>query len=203
MYTPHTHSHTHTYTHTTLNRCNFALTLLSELVLDIQDGWTSHLPLLLHVMILGLDLNKPIVFEHSKRLLGNLLFVLICHNNAQAASQVRMMQQSLSCHSPLPLGYVEGEAGHMMEKAESQESLLSDSVRCAQEQVLSTEAKELVEFASSRLVGCVDGGREEGREKGWKERGRREGRRGRKSEGVEGGRKERGRREGGKGEGKE
>lgn len=94
----------------------------------------------------------------------------------------------------------------MMEKAESQESLLSDSVRCAQEQVLSTEAKELVEFASSRLVGCVDGGREggregkgvegEGEEGGWKRGRRREGRRGRKSEGVEGeGRKGGGERE--------
>ena len=42
--------------------------------------------------------------------------------------------------------------GHMV-KAVSQESLLSDAVKNSmQEQVLTSEAKELVEFASSRCA---------------------------------------------------
>ncbi len=71
-------------------RCNFALILLSELVVELKGvDWSAHLPLLLHVIILGLDLYRPLVFEHSKKLLGNLLVVLACQNNKVAALQAR------------------------------------------------------------------------------------------------------------------
>jgi len=73
-----------------LFRCNFALILLSELVVELaRVDWSSHLPLLLHVVILGLDLYRPLVFEHSKKLLGNLLVVLACQNDKIAALQAR------------------------------------------------------------------------------------------------------------------
>ena len=73
-----------------LYRCNFALILLSELVITLQDvDWSPHLPLLLHVVLLGLDLIRTLIFEHSKRLLGNLVVVLACKDDKVAALQAR------------------------------------------------------------------------------------------------------------------
>ena len=73
-----------------LSRCNFALILLSELVITLQDvDWSPHLPLLLHVVLLGLDLIRTLIFEHSKRLLGNLVVVLACKDDKVAALQAR------------------------------------------------------------------------------------------------------------------
>jgi len=44
---------------------------LSELVIELQEvDWSPHLPLLLHVVLLGLDIYRPLVYEHAKRLLG-------------------------------------------------------------------------------------------------------------------------------------
>ena len=72
------------------DRCSFALILLSELVAELCSvDWSPHLPLLLHMVILGLDLHRPLVFEHSKKLLGNLLVVLACKNDKVAALQAR------------------------------------------------------------------------------------------------------------------
>lgn len=64
--------------------------LLSELVLELQEvDWRPHLPLLLHVVLLGLDILRPLVCEHAKRLLGNLVVVLACRDDKMAALQAR------------------------------------------------------------------------------------------------------------------
>ena len=64
--------------------------MLSELVLELPEvDWAPHLPLLLHVILLGLDLLRPLVCDHSKRLLGNLVVVLACKDNKMAALQAR------------------------------------------------------------------------------------------------------------------
>lgn len=72
-------------------RCNFALIVLSELVLELRSkvDWFLYLPLLLHVALLGLDLLRPLVYEHSKALLGNLVIVLACKNDMFAALRTR------------------------------------------------------------------------------------------------------------------
>lgn len=72
-------------------RCNFALIVLSELVLELRSkvDWYLYLPLLLHVALLGLDLLRPLVYEHSKALLGNLVIVLACKNDMFAALRTR------------------------------------------------------------------------------------------------------------------
>ena len=64
--------------------------LLSELVITLQDvDWSPHLPLMLHVVLLGLDLIRTLIFDHSKRLLGNLVVVLACKDDKYAALQAR------------------------------------------------------------------------------------------------------------------
>ncbi|XP_071950730.1 protein furry homolog-like isoform X2 [Antedon mediterranea] len=65
-----------------LHRCNLAVVLMADLVTERLDiDWAIHLPNILHVVFLGLDHSRPLVHEHSKRLLLNLLIVLSTHND--------------------------------------------------------------------------------------------------------------------------
>lgn len=74
---------------TGLYRCNFALMLLCDLVTqDIQVDWSVHVPLMLHVLFLGMDHSKPLVFEHCKQLLLNLLIVTCNHKDNLTISRI-------------------------------------------------------------------------------------------------------------------
>lgn len=56
--------------------------LLTDVVVDGVDlDWSIHVPLMLHILFLGLDHNRPLVHEHCKQLLLNLLLVLADHND--------------------------------------------------------------------------------------------------------------------------
>ncbi|XP_026680249.1 protein furry-like [Diaphorina citri] len=58
-------------------RCNVAVMLLTDLVVDyIEMDWSIHLPLMLHILFLGLDHSRSLVLEHCKQCLLNLLLVL-------------------------------------------------------------------------------------------------------------------------------
>ena len=46
-----------------------------------EVDWSVHLPLVLHMAILGLDHTRPLVSEHCKLLLLNLLLVLADHGD--------------------------------------------------------------------------------------------------------------------------
>ena len=69
------------------NRCNLAVILLTDLVVDGLDldchsvDWSVHMHLMLHIIFLGLDNNRPIVHQHCKQLLLNLFVVLGCHGD--------------------------------------------------------------------------------------------------------------------------
>ncbi|XP_014783664.1 protein furry, partial [Octopus bimaculoides] len=57
-----------------LHRSYLGIMFLSDLVLDGLDiDWTPHLPLLLHIVFLGLDHSRAIVYEHCKKIFLNLL----------------------------------------------------------------------------------------------------------------------------------
>jgi len=65
-------------------RCNLAVMFLVDLVVEgMEQGnevdWSVHLPLVLHMAILGLDHSRSLVSEHCKQLLLNLLVVLAEH----------------------------------------------------------------------------------------------------------------------------
>ncbi|XP_041471022.1 protein furry homolog isoform X2 [Lytechinus variegatus] len=65
-----------------IHRCNLATVLLTDLVLEKVDvDWQVHLPHILHDLFLGLDHSWPLVHEHCKRLLLNLLVKLAPHND--------------------------------------------------------------------------------------------------------------------------
>lgn len=60
----------------------FLVDLVVEGIESTSDvDWSVHLPLLLHMAILGLDHTRPLVSEHCKQLLLNLLLVLADHGD--------------------------------------------------------------------------------------------------------------------------
>ncbi|KAM4575147.1 protein furry homolog-like isoform 2-T2 [Fundulus diaphanus] len=60
-----------------LHRCNIAVILLTDLIVDhgIKVEWSAYLHLLLHAVFIGFDHQHPEVYEHCKRLLLHLLVV--------------------------------------------------------------------------------------------------------------------------------
>ncbi|XP_072248255.1 protein furry homolog isoform X4 [Leuresthes tenuis] len=81
-----------------LHRCNIAVILMTEMVVDhsVREDWSMHLSLLLHALFLGMDHYRPEVFEHSKRLLLHLLITLSCNNNFQAIASVLLQTREIN-----------------------------------------------------------------------------------------------------------
>lgn len=70
------------FVNVTFFRCNVAVMLLCDVVVDGLDlDWTVHVPLMLHIIFLGLDHTRSLVYQHCKQLLLNLLIVLAQHND--------------------------------------------------------------------------------------------------------------------------
>ncbi|XP_055840446.1 protein furry isoform X2 [Episyrphus balteatus] len=84
------------------HRCNVAVMLLADIVVDGIPGvdWTLHLPLMLHILFLGLDHNRVIVREHCKQLCINLLIVLAEHNDHLTVARILLNSET----SKLELG---------------------------------------------------------------------------------------------------
>ena len=77
------------------HRCNLALILLTDIVLDgIQVDWTPHIPLMIHIIFLGLDHPRSLVHEHCKALFINLLLVLTKQSNLLNTFKVMMNNQT-------------------------------------------------------------------------------------------------------------
>lgn len=63
--------------------------LLADVVVDVPHvDWSIHLPLMLHILFLGLDHSRNLVHQHCKQLLLNLLIVLSEHNDHLAVAQI-------------------------------------------------------------------------------------------------------------------
>ncbi|XP_060657764.1 protein furry isoform X7 [Drosophila nasuta] len=84
------------------HRCNVAVMLLTDIVVDGIPGidWTLHLPLMLHILFLGLDHTRIIVREHCKQLCVNLLIVLAEHNDHLTVARILLNSET----SKLDLG---------------------------------------------------------------------------------------------------
>uniref|UniRef100_A0A915J263 Protein furry n=1 Tax=Romanomermis culicivorax TaxID=13658 RepID=A0A915J263_ROMCU len=68
-----------------LHRSTLAIVFVSDLIVsDAEIEWTVHMPLLLHLSILGLDNNKQLVNDHCRQLLINLLII-----NSQHCSKTK------------------------------------------------------------------------------------------------------------------
>ena len=78
------------------HRCNLAVILLTDLVVDGLDldchsvDWSVHIPLMLHIIFLGLDNSREIVHRHCQQLMLNLFIVLGHHNDHLTVSRILM-----------------------------------------------------------------------------------------------------------------
>jgi len=78
------------------HRCNLALILLCDLVTDgIPIDWTPHLPIMLHILFLGLDHPKALVHEHCKQLLLNLLVVCTQHDDNTSIAKILLNNKTV------------------------------------------------------------------------------------------------------------
>lgn len=76
-------------------RCNVAVMLLQDVVVDVVAvDWSIHLPLMLHVLFLGLDHSRSLVSSHCKQLLTNLLIVLADHNDHLGIAQILLNRKT-------------------------------------------------------------------------------------------------------------
>lgn len=95
------------------HRCNVAVMLLTDIVVDGITGldWTLHLPLMLHILFLGLDHTRVTVRDHCKQLLLNLLFVQSKHNDhlglakIMLNSETKKLELGLTCSSMTVLSH--------------------------------------------------------------------------------------------------
>uniref|UniRef100_A0A3Q0T083 Furry homolog, like n=1 Tax=Amphilophus citrinellus TaxID=61819 RepID=A0A3Q0T083_AMPCI len=73
-----------------LHRCNIAVILLTDLIVDhgVKVEWSAYLQLLLHAVFLGFDHQHPEVYEHCKRLLLHLLIVQGANSSVQSVAMV-------------------------------------------------------------------------------------------------------------------
>ena len=81
------------------HRCNLAVILLTDLVVDGLDldchsvDWSVHIPLMLHIIFLGLDNSRELIYKHCHQLLLNLLIVLGQHSDHLTVSSILMTGQ--------------------------------------------------------------------------------------------------------------
>nr|CAD7394481.1 unnamed protein product [Timema cristinae] len=64
--------------------------------------WSIHVPLMLHILFLGMDHNRPLVHEHCKQLLLNLLVVLAEHNDHLTVAHILLNSKTAQLGLGLP-----------------------------------------------------------------------------------------------------
>ncbi|UXI15497.1 Heterogeneous nuclear ribonucleoprotein K [Sarcoptes scabiei] len=71
------------------HRCFLALMFLSDVITqDIYVDWTPNLPLMLHIIFLGMDHSKSIVYEHCKQMLLSLLVTCCKHQDNLTVAKI-------------------------------------------------------------------------------------------------------------------
>ena len=80
----------------TMHKCSFAIAFLGDLLLDgINVAWMVHLPIMLHIAVLGLDSQRYHVYHHCRKLLENLLVVFAGHNDHCAVAKMLLEKKSV------------------------------------------------------------------------------------------------------------
>ncbi|GFQ78118.1 protein furry [Trichonephila clavata] len=88
---------------TGFHRCNLAVMLLVDVLDGISIDWSPHVPLMLHVIFLGLDHTRPLVHEHCKILLLKLLIVLTKHDDHLGVARILLNNKTRELGYGLPL----------------------------------------------------------------------------------------------------
>ncbi|XP_045531819.1 protein furry isoform X2 [Pieris brassicae] len=85
------------------HRCNVAVMLLCDVVLDgVELDWSIHVPLMLHIVFLGMDHTRWLVHQHCRQLLLNLLVAVAAHHDHLTIARVLLAARSAHLGLPLP-----------------------------------------------------------------------------------------------------
>ncbi|XP_038216903.1 protein furry isoform X4 [Zerene cesonia] len=85
------------------HRCNVAVMLLCDVVLDgVELDWSIHVPLMLHIVFLGMDHTRWLVHQHCRQLLLNLLVAVAAHHDHLTVARVLLAARSAHLGMPLP-----------------------------------------------------------------------------------------------------
>ncbi|CAG4984451.1 unnamed protein product [Parnassius apollo] len=77
------------------HRCNVAVMLLCDVVLDgVEIDWSIHVPLMLHIVFLGMDHTRWIVHQHCRQLLLNLLVAVAAHHDHLTVARTLLASRS-------------------------------------------------------------------------------------------------------------
>ncbi|XP_044733095.1 protein furry isoform X3 [Chrysoperla carnea] len=78
------------------HRCNVAVMLLTDVVTDgvPEIDWSIHIPLMLHILFLGMDHTRQLVHEHCRQLLLGLLIVLADHQDHLTVAHLLLNNQT-------------------------------------------------------------------------------------------------------------
>lgn len=78
--------------------------LLTDVVTDgvPELDWSIHVPLMLHILFLGMDHTRSLVHEHCRRLLLGLLLVLADHSDHLTVAHVLLNNQTDQLELGLP-----------------------------------------------------------------------------------------------------
>ncbi|VVC32584.1 Hypothetical protein CINCED_3A005220 [Cinara cedri] len=107
------------------HRCNIAVLLLKDLPSDSLDiDWSIHMPLMLHIALLGMDHSRPLVHQHCKQLLLNLLLVLANNSDQLTIAQVLLNRDTVRLGLGLPTPPVPVSQHNFTEASESFDSYL-------------------------------------------------------------------------------
>ena len=109
---------------------------------------TYHLSLIL--LLIGLDLHRPVVFEHSKRLLGNLIVLLACREDYTAACEARLTQYDMFVQSSSNVSLSGQEDATELERYGSVCSVVKREATL--QTSLSQRVRDLIKFVSLRYV---------------------------------------------------
>ena len=131
---------------------SFSLSLSSSLSIVLLS---PSLSLFLHVLK-GLDLHRPIVYQHSKKLLCSLTVLLACRDDYRAACEARLTQHEAFLHSPslLSLTSNEGGGGGDLQRVGSLNSL-NEGKEGTSETSLARKARTLIKYISERYSTCT------------------------------------------------
>ena len=155
--------------HISLSSSLFPLCLLSLPPLSLSLSFPPSLSLssslsifllspslsLFHVLK-GLDLHRPIVYQHSKKLLCSLTVLLACRDDYRAACEARLTQHEAFLHSPslLSLTSNEGGGGGDLQRVGSLNSL-NEGKEGTSETSLARKARTLIKYISERYSTCT------------------------------------------------
>lgn len=80
-----------------------AVILLTDVVIDSVDlDWSVHIPLMLHILFLGMDQSRNLINQHCKQLLMNLLIVLANHSDHLSIAQILLYRKVMHLGLGLP-----------------------------------------------------------------------------------------------------